>query len=539
MRRANSWLTRREALKLSGMSVASLVVSRFAQAKPAAAKTKPNVILVLTDDLGWSDTSVQMMAGVPESGSDYYQTPALEKMAKRGMVFSNAYSPAPTCTPSRGSVQFGKTPARLRHTVVHDVLAKSRCIDCKDEIALPQMIKTVDPDYVTAHFGKWGFPPRSPEHAGYDVSDGNTNNGDGDWISGKKRKPLPPDDPKRIFSITRRANAFMEKYAKASRPFFMQISHYAVHVQHFAKPETIAKYLKATPGTKCRKKDFADPPPKRNAWAPLYGAMIEDFDTSLGMVLDKVRELGLNENTYVIFTSDNGGGFRGNKPLRGGKANLWEGGLRVPTVICGPGVKAGVYCDQPIAGWDIFPTVADLIGNTKPLARSLDGGSIRPLLSDPEKDSVKRGVEEFVFHFPWYAGTPMSAIRAGDYKLMMHLNTRESRLFNLANDIGEKNDLSASMPELAKTLQRKLKRYLKDVGAEDIRDMRAARRAELLEYKARTKKDIDKIRQSIRDALTKKDREALKKKLQLEHKRMKAHQGGLDQLDRSRKTTSW
>jgi len=520
------------------MSVAALATAKFASAK-LAPNSKPNIILVFTDDQGWSDTSVRMMKDMPESASDYYRTPALEKMAKRGMVFSNAYSPSPVCTPSRGSIQFGKTPARLRQTVVHDVLAKSRGIDCKDEVALPEMIKSADPSYRTAHFGKWGFPPRSPEHAGYDVSDGNTNNGDGDWVSGKNRKPLPLDDPKRIFSITRRAEAFMEKCTEESRPFFMQVSHYAVHVQHFAKPETLEKYRKTPGGKKCHKNDFKDPPPRRNTWACLYGAMIEDLDTGLGMILEKVRKLGLEDNTYIIFTSDNGGGFRGNKPLRGGKANLWEGGLRVPTVICGPGVKPGTYCDQPIAGWDIFPTVADLIGNTKPLPKGLDGGSIRPLLSDPKSGKVKRGTDDFLFHFPWYSGTPVSVIRSGNYKLMLHLNTKESLLFDLAKDPGESNDLSESMPELADTMRKKLKKYLKSVCAEDIRDMRAARRAELLEYKARARRNIARIRQSIEDSPSKREKDAFKKKLQHERKRMKAHDEGLNQLDRSRLIKSW
>ncbi|MDP6633295.1 MAG: sulfatase [Phycisphaerae bacterium] len=539
MRRTDSRLTRREALKLSGVSVASLVTSRFAYAKSSGAKPKPNIILVFTDDQGWTDTSVPMMLGKPETGSDFYKTPALEKMAGRGMVFSNAYSPAPTCTPSRGGVQFGKTPARLKQTIVHDVLAKVRGVDCKNEVALPQMIKAADATYITAHFGKWGFPPRSPEHAGYDVTDGNTNNGDGDWTAKKNSKPLPPDDPKRIFSITKRANAFMDKCVKASRPFFMQISHYAAHVQHSARPETVEKYRKAAPGKKFKKKNIDDRQPRPNASPSVYAAMIEDLDTGLGMVLDKLRQLGINENTYVIFTSDNGGGFRGNAPLKGGKANVWEGGLRVPTVICGPGVKPGAYCNQPIAGWDIYPTIADLIGNTKPLPEGLDGGSIRPLLSDPENGKVKRGVDAFVFHFPWYAGTPMSAIRVGDYKLVMHLNTGESRLFNLASDIGESNDLSESMPKEARKLKRQLKDYLKEVGAEDVRDMRAARRAELLEYKARTRKNIDTIRQSIKKASSKTEKEALKKKLQHERTRMKAHQNGLDQLECGRQVKSW
>ena len=129
------------------------------------AADNPNIILVLADDLGWTDTSVRMMAERPDSRSEYYQTPALERLARDGMVFSNAYSPAPTCTPTRSSIQFGKTPARLRQTVVHDVLAKKRGIDCADEVSIAQMIKSVDPSYVTAHFGKWGFPPRRPETA--------------------------------------------------------------------------------------------------------------------------------------------------------------------------------------------------------------------------------------------------------------------------------------------------------------------------------------------------------------------------------------
>ena len=521
------------------MSVAALAISRLARAKASA--EKPNIILFFTDDQGWGDTSVQMMRGVAGSRSDYYQTPALEKLARRGMVFSNAYSPAPVCTPSRGSVQFGKTPARLRQTVIHDVLAKIRGIDCKNEIALPQMIKTADPNYLTAHFGKWGFPPRSPQDSDYDVSDGNTNNGDGDWAYGKKRKttPLPADDPKRIFSITKRANAFMDKCVKEDRPFYMQLSHYAVHVQHFARPETVEKYLKTAPGAKCNKTDFADPPPRRNRWAPLYGAMVEDLDTSLGMVLDKIKALGIENNTYVIFTSDNGGGFRGNKPLRGGKANLWEGGLRVPTVVSGPGVKPGAYCDHPIAGWDIYPTVVDLVGNTKPLPKGLDGGSIRPLFSDPDKGQVKRDVDAMVFHFPWYAGTPISAIRCGDYKLMMHLNTDDILLYDLTKDLGEENDLSQSMPDLARKLKDKLKAYLKNVGAEDIRDMRAARRAELLEYKARAQRNIDKVRKAMENASTKKEKDTLGEKLAFERKRAKAHDEGLKQLRRSCGAKSW
>ncbi len=531
-------LQRRDFLKAVGLGAAAAMAPRCARAAAADAP-KPNIVLVLTDDQGWTDTSVGMMAGRVDSKSDFYRTPALEKMAAAGMVFSNAYSPAPTCTPSRGGIQFGKTPARLRQTVVHDVLAKFRGIDCKNEVSIPQMIKAADPNYATAHFGKWGFPPRRPEHAGYDVTDGKTNNADGDWISKKDGKRLPPDDPKRIFSLTKRANAFMAKCVKAEQPFFMQVSHYAAHVQHQALKKTIEKYKKLPRGTKCTPRDYADPPPPQNAWALRYVAMIEDLDTGLGMLLDKIDDLGIRDNTYVIFTSDNGSGFRGNAPLKGGKASLWEGGIRVPTVVCGPGVKAGARCDVPIAGWDFFPTISDLVGNRKPLPKGIDGGSLRPLLEKGDKGKIKRGTEALIFHFPWYAGLPTSAIRLGDYKLIKDLNSGEMRLFNLVEDIGESKDLSKSMPDKAAELSRKLTDYLKEVGAENIEDMRAARKKELIGYVKRTTKEIEDLRERIRKSTNTAERHELENRLKGKRKQLTHHEGALEGLAKAGQRTSW
>ncbi|MEM8681466.1 MAG: sulfatase-like hydrolase/transferase, partial [Planctomycetota bacterium] len=326
------------------------------------ATERPNFVLVFTDDQGWTDTSVPMMDGVSESRSDFYRTPALERLAGNGMVFSNAYACAPTCTPSRAGIQFGKTPCRLRQTVVHDVLAADRGIDLKDQVSLAQMIKRADAAYVTGHFGKWGFHPRSPEHAGYDNSDGNTNNGEGDYLSHQDKVRLPPDDPKRIFSVTRRANEFIEEQVRCGRPFFVQVSHYAVHVGHDALPVTIEKYKTIPKGSKCKRSDYETPAPRQNQWMLSYAAMIEDLDTGLGMLLDQLEELGVADQTYVIFTSDNGGDFRSNRPLRGGKGQLWEGGIRVPTVVAGPKVPRGQQCDLPIAGWDLYATINDLAG---------------------------------------------------------------------------------------------------------------------------------------------------------------------------------
>ncbi len=444
------------------------------------ADTKPNIILVYTDDQGWTDTSVQMMAGRPDSLSDYYQTPALERMAKQGMVFSNAYACAPTCTPSRAGIQFGKTPCRLRQTVVHDVLAADRGIDCKDEISIAQMVKRVDPNYTTGYFGKWGFHPRTPEHADYDESDGNTNNGEGDLLSVKEKTRLPEDDPKRIFSVTQRANAFMEKQVVANKPFFMQVSHYAVHVGNNALSTTIEKYRSLPRGKKVTSRDYEAP--AKNASIFTYAAMIEDLDSGLASLLDKIETLGIKDNTYVIFTSDNGGSFRGNRPLRGKKAQLWEGGIRVPAVVVGPGVKKNSNCDIPIAGWDFYSTINDLIGGGQ-LPNEFDGGSLREVFTKGNLGTVKRGTKELIFHFPWYGGTlPMSAIRDGDYKLVMNLHTQEVQLYDLENDLGETTDLATQIPDKTEQLRSRLLAYLKEVGAEDLDDMFDARIREINRY---------------------------------------------------------
>lgn len=481
---------RRSFLKIIGYCSAAFPLICDSLPAGEKGKMKPNIIIFFTDDQGWADTSVRMMKNRPDSRSYFFRTPALEQMAKEGMVFSNAYSPAPTCTPSRAGVQFGKTPCRLKQTVVHDRLAYDRGIDCKDQVSIPQMIKSVDPEYVTGYFGKWGFHPRPPEHAEYDQSDGNTNNGEGDNLSVKQRTPLSPDDPKRIFSITRRAHQFMEEQVAAGRPFFMELSHYAVHVGHRALAETIAKYRKL-------------PTPEDKKYhgenAMVYAAMIENLDTGLALLREKIEQLGIKDNTYIVFTSDNGGGFRKNGPLKGGKGSAWEGGIRVPTVVCGPGVLKGAYCDVPVAGWDFFPTINEIIGG-KPLPKEYDGGSLVELFRKGNKGKVRRGTKELIFHYPWYGNMPpMSTIRDGNYKLVMSLNNNdEYRLYNLADDIGEQNDLKDKMPDKAKKLHKRLLEYLKDVDAEDVEDMRQARKKEVQGYRERELKQGNPSKERLR-----------------------------------------
>jgi arylsulfatase A-like enzyme len=438
---------------------------------PQYGAKKPNIIIFFTDDQGWSETSVPMMQGRADSCSDFLQTPALEQMAQEGMVFSNAYSSAPTCTPSRGGILCGKTPGRLKATVVHDVLANANGINLADHVSIPQLIHSIDPNYVTAHFGKWdvhgGIDPE--DDAEYDQSDGKTGNGEGDYLDVQARTPLPADDPKRIFSVADRADDFMEEQVVADRPFFMQLSHYAVHVDHMALSETIEKYRNLPPASQSKYNS-------ENGY--LYAAMIENLDAALGRVLQKLEQLGIKDNTYIIFTSDNGGGFGGNAPLKGGKAQLWEGGLRVPTVICGPGVIKSSYCDKPIAAWDFLPTINEIVGGD-PLPTEYDGGSLLDVLRRGNDGQIHRGTKELIFHYPYYAGVPNTAMRDGNYKLIMNLNNYEYRLFDLSTDIGEQNDLKDSMPQLAQQMYDRLNQYLADVDAEDVEEMRLARIAEL------------------------------------------------------------
>jgi len=511
---------RREFIKKTGGSLAALAIAgkAFSLAAPAGGK-KPNIILVLTDDQHWTDTSVRMMKSRKDSRSYVYKTPNLERLAREGVVFSSGYAPAPVCSPTRDSILYGKTPTRLHHSIL---LGKANC--GPDALTTPRAIKAADGSYVTAHFGKWGCSPKSPEAAGYDVSDGDTDNWHGDWQKKDGQKaPLPADDPKRMFSVTKRANDFMQQQADRSRPFFMQISHYAVHVHHHALQKTIDKYLKAG----------------NDESSALYAAMIENLDTALGLLLDKIDALGIADNTYVIYTADNGGGFRNKGPLKGGKASLWEGGIRVPTIARGPGIKAGTYCDVPVVGWDFLPTFADLAGNEKPLPKDLDGASLRSVFENGNKGKVDRPMEPLIFHYPWFDSVPMSTIRLGDYKLVKDLNTNQVHLYNLANDLQESKDLSKSMPGLTRKLHSQLNDYLDEVDAEKIADLRKDRKKFLFAGIAKCKSQIEKLNQKMKSAVTEAEKADLQEKIAQQKRQIRNHQGALDRVEKSLHMRAW
>ena len=423
---------------------------------------QPNIILILTDDQGWTDSSVPMIKDREDSKSDFYETPNLERLAKDGLVFSSAYAPAPVCTPTRYSILYGKTPAKLRHATLKNWNATPP----ENETSIPKMIKSANSKYKTAHFGKW-HQSLTPSDVGYDESDGPTGNGEGDWIKPGLQKN-PDSDPKRTFGISNRACEFISESVSKDNPFFMQVSYYAVHVQNYGLESTKEKYRNKKPGKKSTPRDFELPAPPLNQGMISYAAMVEDLDTGFGMILDKLDELGITENTYVIFTSDNGGfsGVSDCRPLRESKGHLYEGGIRVPMIVRWPGrVKAGTLSDEPVVSMDFYPTFLEVAGLKPDTGKPLDGESLVSLFQQTGKP--KR--EALFFHFPnyaWHMGNRLGgAVRSGNYKLIRNYDDRSLELYDLRADLSETKNLAKQRPRLAKRLDQKLAAWLKETGA--------------------------------------------------------------------------
>jgi arylsulfatase A len=428
-------------------------------------KKSPNFIIILADDQGWNGTSVQMMNEEIRSKSDYHQTPNLEALAKRGMRFSSAYASAPVCSPSRYSIQFGQTPARLKMIRVG---MNTNHINHQTALTIPKLLKSIDPNYTAAHFGKWGIDV-DPSVLGYDYSDGITGNKEGGF-SYKSSKKIQwgntiTEDPKKIFSTTQSAIDFIESQAKSKTPFFLQVSHYAVHSDIMAREETLEKYKNKAKGRYQKHEGFA--------------AMTEDLDTGVGLLLDRVKELGLESNTYIIYTSDNGAvpimppkrfyKQGSNFPLSRGKWDAMEGGLRVPFIIAGPKIKAGIESKTPITFSDLLPTISDLAGYKIPLKEPLDGGSFKKILAKDGKGKVNRFSEGLIFHVPYENGIALkrahSAIIIDEFKLIKFYNNNELMLFNIKNDIKENFNLAASLPNKVVVLEKTLDGYLSKVKA--------------------------------------------------------------------------
>ena len=424
----------------------------------------PNFILILADDQGWNGTSVKMINDNDLSMSDFYETPNIERIAEKGVIFSNAYASAPVCAPSRYSIQFGQTPARLKMIRVG---MNTDHID-HNKLSIPKQLKEINSEYRSAHFGKWGMDS-TPENIGYDKSDGPTKNKDGvfNYNSNKLQwSNNESSDPKKIFSITKRAINFIEENKQNNTPFFLQISHYAIHSDIVARKETYQKFKNKNPGEIHNNLGLA--------------AMTFDLDVSVGLILDKLEELNLTENTYVIYTSDNGSvpivtprkyyKQSYNFPLQRGKWDAMEGGIRVPFIVMGPGINERRYTDIPISFSDIFPTIAEIAGNKILKRDNLDGGSFKKLLFN-KSDKVFRKTKGLIFHVPYENKIALerahSAIIVDNYKLIKFYDNNDTNLYDIKNDISESIDLSKihMNEKLTKKLEKILEKYLEEVKA--------------------------------------------------------------------------
>jgi len=415
--------------------------------------SRPNIVFMLADDQGWNGLSVAMHPDASGSKSDVIQTPNLERLAAQGMRFSAAYAPAPVCSPTRISLQTGKSPAQLHWTKAAPPEEGHRLIEPRlikrisdRETTIGELLRSAG--YATAHYGKWHIGGGGPGEHGYDEHDGDT----GNEQAFKFEDPNPVD----IFGMADRAARFMERSKKSGKPFFIQMSWNALHASTNAKKATLAKYQRLLSGENEKRVSTA--------------AISEDLDEGVGKLLASIDALGLAENTFVIYTSDNGSGG-GNKRtgLRGGKGGVWEGGVRVPLIVRGPGVAANSWCHVPVVGYDWFPTFYEWAGVARAqLPTGVEGGSLTELLQRGGKVNVRRPRDFLVFHFPHYQGEdgPQSSIVVGDWKLMKFYEDDRIALFNLKDDLSERRDLAASNADRAAAMHRQLNEYLTAIDAQ-------------------------------------------------------------------------
>jgi arylsulfatase A-like enzyme len=438
-------------------------------AAPSRADRQPNIVLVLIDDLGWRDLSCQ--------GSEFFETPNIDRLAREGVRFTDAYAAAPVCSPTRACLMTGKHPARLKLT---DFLKGKRTrpgsqiLPAEYANYLPLEETTVAEllrarGYATGHIGKWhlGHGEHGPDAQGFEV-----NVGGGIWghplsffwpawkdaptIEGRHDGEYLPD------RLADEACAFIER--NAQRPFFLQLAHYAVHTPIEYKADKAERYR-----TKAGRLPGGSP---QDNWR--YAAMVESVDESVGRVLATLARLGLDERTIVLFTSDNGGlsveegrytPATSNAPLRAGKGYLYEGGIRVPLLARWLGVTPpGTICKEPVGSADFLPTACALAGAPLP-AGPLDGVDLTPLLRDPRAPLAPRALFWHYPHFSNQGGSPGAAVREGRYKLIERYETGAVELFDLEEDLGESRDLAAAMPERAHDLQQRLARWRADVDA--------------------------------------------------------------------------
>lgn len=416
------------------------------------AAERPNIVFILLDDTGWNALDIPADPEIDGSGSAFYQTPHSSKLALSGVRFSMAYSPAPTCGPTRTSIQYGQSPSmvgKFAEALPTNLPPPSD--------AMISRLKAAWPEYRAAHFGKWHQRTRTPEDIGYDESDGQTMNAEGNQC--------PPDDPKLTFSLARKTNDFMTRQVADGHPFFVQVSFYANHLKYMALPETIKKYE--------ARKDKATQYQNSALWA----AMHEDMDMAIGSIVETVEQLGIRENTYFIYTADNGYESKVDQwkpveqrtyhkayPILSHKYMISEGGLRVPFVISGPGIPAGKSSRVPVVGWDILPTVLDMAGATDHIPEGVEGGSLLSLCENGGTGSVERKDPFMVFRYTKRQGNLDVAIVQDGYKLLRDIGSGKEHLWSLWDDLGEQKNLIGKLPQKAALLRGNLDGYFERLG---------------------------------------------------------------------------
>jgi arylsulfatase A len=431
-----------------------------ANAYSAESTSRPNIVIILTDDLGWTDLACY--------GSDLHQTPNLDRLAAEGVRFTQAYSACTVCSPTRAAILTGKYPARLHITDwIPGLMPANPKLLVPDwtkqlpleETCLAEVFKAAG--YATASIGKWhlGNEEFYPEKHGFDLN-----------IAGTAA-PSPPSyfAPYSIATLpegtsgeylTDRLGDEAVRFIESNdgKPFFLYFPHFAVHLPIQAKVPLIEKYrAKLKPGLRHTN--------------PTYAAMLESLDETVGRIRRKLDELKLADKTIILFTSDNGGHIptTSNQPLRYGKASCYEGGTRVPLIVRWPAVvQPGSTCDVPVVSPYLYSTVLAMADLTDVPGHRPDGLSLMPLLR--QTGTIER--DALYWHYPHYqlyqqgGTTPYGAIRAGDWKFIQFYDDRPSELYNLADDLGEQKNLVTSMPEKAAELRKRLHAWREEVGAQ-------------------------------------------------------------------------
>lgn len=445
---------------------------------------RPNIIMILIDDMGWRDLQC--------FGSSFYETPNMDALAAEGTVFTNAYAPCPVCSPSRASLYTGQYPARVgvtNYIGAHDFgkLAEVPYLDHlpTEEYTLSRAYK--DAGYRTYHVGKWhlGGKEYYPEHHGFDVNIGGC-----DWGHPHRgyfapfgMDTLPDDIPTGEYLtdyLTDRAIELIEKNGDA--PFFLNLSHYAVHTPIQAKPADLSRFAEKS---RRMKLDGVNPYIEGEnfpCWHKRgekvcrrfiqsdigYAAMIWNLDQNVGRLIRVLQKKGIYDRTVIVFTSDNGGLSTAegsptcNAPLSEGKGWGYEGGIRVPLIAVGPGIRAHTVCETPVTLPDWYPTLLALSGIPMHPHHTVDGMDISPLLRGEEM------AERPIFwHYPHYGnqgGTPVAAVRFGRYKLLRFFEDEHVELYDLLQDISESFDISGSQPQRAKEMKELLDTWIQETG---------------------------------------------------------------------------